>query len=290
MGENLVTVKIITDSTSYIPEHIRKELDIRVLSLYVSFPDESIKETDIRNELFYEKMEEKGIPVSSQPSVGELYEEMKNIVANGHELLCIFLSSEMSGTYASACRVKEKILEEYEDAKIQIVDSRSNSMQLGFAAIVAARAAKEGKTLDEIKEIAEKNINRSRFLFIPDNLVYLKKGGRIGGASALIGNVLKIIPILTVQEGKTTILKTIRTKTKAIKAMIDIMLKDHLDYKIQEIIIHHINCYEQAKELADSLKGVLNKDIDIVDIGPVIGLHVGPGAIGIVYYTEKERT
>lgn len=80
-------------------------------------------------------------------------------------------------------------------------------------------------------------------------LVYLKKGGRIGGASALIGNVLKIIPILTVQEGKTTILKTIRTKSKAIKAMIDIMLKIHLDYKIQEIIIHHINCYEQAKEL-----------------------------------------
>ena len=196
----------------------------------------------------------------------------------------------MSGTYASACRVKEKILEEYEDAKIQILDSRSNSMQLGFAAIVAARAAKEGKTLDEVKEIAEKNINRSRFLFIPDNLIYLKKGGRIGGASALIGNVLKIIPILTVQEGKTTILKTIRTKSKAIKAMIDIMLKDHLDYKIQEIIIHHINCYEQAKELADSLKGALNKDIDIVDIGPVIGLHVGPGAIGIVYYTEKERT
>ncbi|WP_313233749.1 DegV family protein [Tissierella praeacuta] len=285
-----MTVKIITDSTSYIPEHIRKELDIRVLSLYVSFPDESIKETDIRNELFYEKMEEKGIPVSSQPSVGELYEEMKAIVANGHELLCIFLSSEMSGTYASACSVKEKILEEYQDAKIQIVDSRSNSMQLGFAAIVAARAAKEGKTLDEVKEIVEKNINRSRFLFIPDNLIYLKKGGRIGGASALIGNVLKIIPILTVKDGKTTILKTIRTKNKAIKTMIDIMLKDNLDYKIQEIIIHHINCYEEAKELADNLKEVLNKDIDIVDIGPVIGLHVGPGAIGIVYYTEKGRT
>lgn len=283
-----MTVKIMTDSTSYIDEKLRSELDIKVIPLYVSFQDISMKETEIENEEFYEMMEQKGIPVSSQPSVGELYEEMVKIVAKGDDLLCIFLSSEMSGTYASACKVKEKVLEKYQDAKIHILDSRSNSMQLGFATIVAARAAKMDKPLDKVKEIAEQNIKRSRFLFIPDNLVYLEKGGRIGGASALIGKILKIIPVLTVRNGKTTILKTVRTKVKAIKAMIDKMLQDHLDYGIQEIIVHHINCYEQAKDLANNLRGKLKIDVTIADIGPVIGLHVGPGAIGIVYYTKKD--
>lgn len=283
-----MAVKIMTDSTSYIDERLRAELDIRVLPLYVSFQDVSMKETEIENEVFYEMMEQKGIPVSSQPSVGELYQQMTDIVAKGDDLLCVFLSSEMSGTYDSACKVKEKVLEQHQGAEIHIVDSRSNSMQLGFAAIVAARAAKMGKTLDEVKEVAEQNIKKSRFLFIPDNLVYLKKGGRIGGASALIGSVLKIIPVLTVKNGKTTILKTVRTKTKAIKAMIDKMLQDHLDYGVQEIVVHHINCYDQAKDLANNLGEKLNIDVDIVDIGPVIGMHVGPGAIGIVYYTEKD--
>ena len=279
-----MNVKIMTDSTSYIDERLRAELDIKVMSLHVSFQDVSMKETEIKNEVFYEMMEQKGIPVSSQPSVGELYQEMTDIVSKGHHLLCVFLSSEMSGTYDSACKVIEMVLSKYPDAKIHIVDSRSNSMQLGFAVIEAARAAKEGKTLDEVKEIVEQNIKRSRFLFIPDNLVYLKKGGRIGGASALIGNVLKIIPILTVKKGRTTVMKTVRTKTKAIAAMIAKTLQDHLDYGLQEIVVHHINCYDQAKELANNLRDKLKMDVTIADIGPVIGLHVGPGAIGIVYY------
>lgn len=283
-----MAVKIMTDSTSYIDERIRSELDIKIIPLYVSFQDVSMKETEIDNETFYKMMEQKGIPVSSQPSVGELYQEMLNIVAKGDQLLCIFLSSEMSGTYDSACKVKEMVLNKYKDAGIRILDSRSNSMQLGFAAIEAARAAKSGKTLDEVMEIAKQNIKRSRFLFIPDNLTYLKKGGRIGGASALIGNVLKIIPILTVENGKTTILKTVRTKTKAIEAMINQTLQDHMDYELQEVVVHHINCYEQAQDLAQNLREKLKMDVAITDIGPVIGLHVGPGAIGIVYYTKKD--
>lgn len=280
-------VKIMTDSTSYISESIREDLDISILSLFITFPDESIKEREIDNEVFYKKMEEKGIPVSSQPSLGELYLGMKDIVENGDDLLCIFLSSDMSGTFNSAYAVAEKLSEEYKDRKIHVLDSKSNSMQLGFAAIVAARAAKEGKSLEEVKEIAEKNIERSRFLFVPDNLEYLKKGGRIGGAGALIGNILKIIPVLTVTDGTTSIFKTVRTKAKAVKAMVDKVVEDHRDYKIEEIIVHHINSYAEAETLAKKLEKKLNKKIDIVSIGPVIGVHVGPGALGIAYYTKE---
>jgi len=285
-----MSVKIITDSTSYIDKDLRETLDIRILPLLISFSDESIKEGEIENKEFYEKMEQKGIPVSSQPSIGEMYQEMVDVVSKGHDLVCIFLSSEMSGTFNSACKVKEAVLENYKDAKIHIIDSRSNSMQLGFVAIKAARAAKEGKSIEEIVSIAHDNIRKSRFLFIPDDLDYLKKGGRIGGASALFGKMLKIIPVLTVKDGETAVFDKVRTKVRAIKTMVDKVLMDNKEYEIVEIVVHHINAYEEARELAVDLKDKLNIPIPIVDIGPIIGMHVGPGSIGIAYYTNKDLT
>ncbi|MDP4088756.1 MAG: DegV family protein [Bacillota bacterium] len=282
-------VKILTDSTSYINKRLREELDIRVISMNVKFDDESFKETDIDNESFYRKMEQKGIPMSSQPDIGEFKEEMTRAVEQGHSLLCIFVSSDMSGTYSTAFMIRDMVLEEYRDAQIEIMDSRVNCMQLGFAAIVAARAAKEGKSLQEVKAAAEENIKRSRFLFIPDNLQYLKKGGRIGGAGALLGGLLKIVPILTVDGGKTSITAKVRTKKNAAAAMVERVAREIKDYGTGEIAIHHIKCLDEARQLVDSVKKALNMnmDIPICDIGPVIGLHVGPGAIGIVYYTER---
>jgi len=282
-----MTVKILTDSTSYIEKNIESQLDIKVISLNVIFGNESFKERDIDNEVFYKMMEEKGIPTSSQPSVQELYDEMEKMVQNGDSILCIFISSHMSGTYSTAHLVKEMILEEYENAKIEILDSTSNCMQLGFSVIVAARAALEGKNLDQVKEIAQENIKRSRFLFVPDTLKYLKKGGRIGSASALIGNMLKIIPILTVENGVTTILTKVRTKKKAVTTMTDQMFKDIEEYGVGEVTVHHIHAYDEALELAKTLEEKLKIKIGICSIGPVIGTHVGPGAIAIAYYTER---
>ncbi|MBC8062125.1 MAG: DegV family protein [Clostridiaceae bacterium] len=280
-------VKILTDSTSYIDKQVTTELDIITVSLNVIFGNESFREVDLDNNNFYEMMDIKGIPTSSQPSIDELYSKMKEVVEQGDDLLCIFLSSDMSGTYSTAHIAKDMILEHYNNANIEILDSRSNCMQLGFAVIVAARAAMEGKTLEKVIELAKDNIRRSRFLFIPDNLKYLKKGGRIGAANALIGNFLKIIPILTVENGVTTILTKVRTKKKAVINMVDTMLADIEEYGLSEIVVHHINCYEEARELANSIGEKLNIEISICALGPVIGLHVGPGTVAIAYYTEK---
>ena len=283
-----MAVKILTDSTSYIPKDILEELDINIVSLKVNFSDESFSEVDINNEEFYEKMEQKGIPKSSQPSIDDLYSSMEKIIKEGNDILCLFLSSKMSGTYSSAHLVKNMILEDYKDANIEILDSKSNSMELGFISIVAARAAKDGDSLYNVKEKAEDVIRRSRFLFIPENLEYLKKGGRIGTASALVGSLLKIIPILTVEEGVTTVLTKIRTKKKAIEEMIKKVLDDNINFNVEEIAIHHINAVEEAKKLSLKIKEIFNIEARICDIGPVIGLHVGPGAIGIAYYTKKD--
>lgn len=282
-----MAVKILTDSTSNISESIKKQLDITVVALSVKFTDESFKETEIKNEDFYDLMERKGIPISSQPPVGEMYNAMDNIVSAGDELLCIFISSEMSGTYSTAHLAKNMILEKNPNAKINILDSRSNCMQLGFAAIVAARAAKEGMSLQQVTEVAETNIKRSRFLFIPHNLKYLQKGGRIGRASALIGNFLKIIPVLTVEDGFTSILTKVRTKKSAVDTMVEKMEADISKYGLGEVVIHHINCMDEAKALAGRIENSYNIPVTIVDIGPVIGVHVGPGAIGIAYYTKE---
>lgn len=282
-----MAVKVLTDSTSYISKEIMEELDIRKVSLNVVFGDQSYKETELNNTEFYKMMEERGIPTSSQPAIGEMQEAMRSVISSGDELLCVFISSDMSGTYSTGNMVKNMLLEEFPKAKIEIVDSRTNCMQLGYAAIVAARAAKEGKSLEEVKKITEDNIKRSRFIFLPDNLVYLKKGGRIGGASALIGSILKILPVLTVEDGKTTILAKVRTKRNAVNTMIDRVYKDIEEHGLKEIVVHHINCYEEAVELVNRIKEKLNVEVGICDIGPVIGVHVGPGAIGIAYYTES---
>lgn len=282
-----MAVKIITDSTSYIKKEIRENLDIRIVSLGVVFENQSYKETELDNGSFYKMMSEKGIPTSTQPSINEVYEEVKSIVEKGDSVLCVFISSDMSGTYSTAHMVKDMVLEQYKDAEIEIVDSRSNCMQLGFAAILAARAAKEGKNLQEVKAAAEENIRRSRFVFLPDNLEYLKKGGRIGGASALIGNLFKIIPILTVEDGKTSILTKVRTKKKAVSSMVDKMMQDIKNYDLGEVVVHHINCFGEAQELQTMIYDNTGIKAEICDIGPVIGVHVGPGAIGIAYYTKQ---
>ncbi|QXM06383.1 DegV family protein [Crassaminicella indica] len=284
-----MTIKIITDSTSYIPENLKKEYDISTVSLSIIFEDEVFKEVNISNDRFYEKLEKsKKIPTSSQPTVDEFYKVFEKNVKENNDIVGIFISSDMSGTYSTAGLAKNMILEKYPKAKIEIIDSRSNSMQLGYAVLAAAKAAKEGKSLQEVVEAVKKNIKRSRFIFIPDTLEYLKKGGRIGTAKALIGSIFQIKPILTVTDGKTNVFSKVRTKKRALEKMIDIFLENIKSCGLGDVIVHHINCEEEAKKFAKKIEEKIGKAVFICSIGPVIGTHVGPGSIGIVYYTKEE--
>lgn len=288
-----MSVKIITDSTSYIPKEIKEELDIEVVSLNVIFNGESYREVDIKNEDFYKKMEETGeIPTSSQPAISEVLEIFKNKVSNGDKIVGIFMSSEMSGTYQTANMIKEMVLEEYPEAEIEIIDSRTNCMQMGYGAIVAAREAKKGKDIQDVVLKANDTLSKSRFLFLPETLKYLKKGGRIGGAQALLGGLLKITPILTVEDGKTTIYSKVRTKKRAVETVSNKVIDDMLEKGLGEITIHHINCEDEGIALKQNIEAKLKEhgletNVLIESIGPIIGLHVGPGSIGVAYYTKN---
>lgn len=287
MGVKELGIKIVTDSTSYIPKKIREKYNISAASLSVNFESETYREEEILEPLFYSKMSKSAaLPTSSQPTPDELYCIFQKHVSEGNEVVGIFLSSKMSGTYSSALMAKNMILEKYTDANIEIVDSKSNSMQLGFAVISAARAAADGKPMDEVLQAAYCIIERSRFLFIPDVLDYLKKGGRIGGAAALIGSVLQIKPILTVVNGETAVLAKVRTRTKALEKMVETFLEDIREKGLGEVIVHHINDEGKGMELARMIEEKIGMKVPVYSIGPVIGLHVGPGSVGIVYYTK----
>ena len=281
-------VKVVVDSTSYIPKEILTENDISVVSLNVLLNGKSYREVDLENEFFYKEMNEsKEIPKSSQPSVEEIKEVFTNIAKSGFDIVGIFISSKMSGTYSTAHLVREMVLEEYPETRIELVDSESNCMQMGFSAIQAARAAKRGENIERVVEEAKKIINTSKFLFVPDTLKYLKKGGRIGGASALFGTILQIKPILTVQNGETSVYEKVRTKKKAVEVILKKVLDDMTEKGLGEVIVHHINCEEEGLDLAKKLENELKIPVKIQSIGAIIGLHVGTGSIGVAYYTKK---
>ncbi len=281
-------IKVITDSTSYLEKQTVKDLDIEILSLKVEFQQDTYREVELENKAFYRMMEERGIPKSSQPAVGEFIEAFESVVKEGNQVLGVFLSGKMSGTLSTAVMAKDMVVKDHPDAVIELMDSESNCMQLGFAAEAAAKAAKEGRSLQEVIQAVEDMKKRSRFLFVPDSLKYLKAGGRIGKANALIGGLLSIIPILTVENGETSIYKKVRRKKKAVNEMIEKLRAEHREHTVKEIIIHHIDAFKEAEALAKRIQKEVEAPTRILDIGPVIGLHVGPGAIGIAYYTEKE--
>lgn len=282
-----MAIKIVTDSTSYIPEEFINKYDISVVSLNVIMNGESIREVDLDNETFYSKMEESTeIPSSSQPSPDEIYNTFENIIKEGNYIVGIFISSDMSGTVSSANLIKNMLLEKYPTAHIEIVDSRSNCMQMGYVAIEAAKAAAAGKSMEEVIDVCTSVINNSRFLFTPDTLDYLKKGGRIGGASALLGTLFQIKPILTVCDGKTTVFTKVRTKKKAVDTLVTTLVNDLQGKELGGVIVHHINCQDEGLSLAAKIKKQLGVDVQIDTIGPIIGLHVGPGSIGVAYFTK----
>ena len=281
-----MSIKIIADSTCYLPQEYIDKYKVSIASLNVLINGNSYRETDLSNDWFYNEMAKSPkIPTSSQPSIEELYSIVESIVKDGDDVLGIFLSSDMSGTFSTSNLVKNMIIENYPTAQIVMIDSKSNCMQAGFAVLEAAKAANENKSLDEVVTIAKNVIENSKFIFVPETLEYLKKGGRIGGAAALFGSLLQIKHILTVEDGKTTVFTKVRTKKKAVDKIVNTVLEQNSKSPIKDLIVHHINCESEGQELANRLKSSLGLDnIKIQSIGPIIGLHVGPGSIGVAYH------
>lgn len=179
-----MSIKIVTDSTSYLTKQLREDLDISVVSLSINIGDQSFLEEEMDPVSFFHQIEKyPTIPASSQPGIQDIYDIFEKRIVEGHGVVGIFLSSEMSGTYSTAITAKNMIRENYPESKIEIIDSRSNCMQLGFIALAAARWAQKEASMEQVLIAAQEVLEKSRFIFIPQTLNYLKKGENRGGLS-----------------------------------------------------------------------------------------------------------
>ncbi|WP_297519597.1 DegV family protein [uncultured Clostridium sp.] len=283
-----MSIKIITDSTSYIPQEYIDKYDISVISLNVIMDNISEREADVDAKEFYDKLAVAGtFPKSAQPAMDEFANAFLKVVEKGDEVLGIFLSSKLSGTYSTSHLIKEMVLDKYPTAKIELIDSLNTTMSMGFMVVEAAKLANEGKCIEEIKEYIEIMRKRVDIIFIPGSLSHLRKGGRLGAAAALIGGLLKITPLLHVVDGSVEVLEKVRTHKKAVSEMLKI-IKDKMDKKgLGEAVIYHILNHDEAVEIQTRVKEELGLTCHIMDIGAIIGLHVGPQSVGVAYYTKQ---
>jgi len=282
-----MSVRIVTDSTNYLPTNDLTRLEIVRVPLYVHDGDRMRPETEIDLAAFYRRLEDtRTLPTSSQPSPEDLVEAFAPIVSDG-AVLGVFLSGRMSGTVQAAHLAADLVREDRPDARIELVDSESNCMQEGFAVLSAAEKARDGGTLEECAMAARETMRRTRFLFSPHTLEYLSRGGRISGASALLGGLLQIVPVLTVEAGETAVAAKVRTRARAHAEIAARMRADVERCGLRRAVVHAIVDVAEAERFArEDIEPVTGRQVEVIPIGPVIGLHTGP-AVGVVYETEE---
>jgi DegV family protein with EDD domain len=277
-------IKIVTDSTAYLPEDTVRQRDIRVVPLYIHFGEEAFKEgIDISDQEFYARLKEAPVlPTTSQPSAGEFHQVFEELTEAGHEIVTLTISSKLSGTWNSAMAAKEMLPE----AGISVVDSLSTAVGLHLMVDAAFEAAAAGATRQEIVEKIEKIKQESHLWFVVDTLEYLAKGGRIGNARAFMGTLLKVKPILFLQEGAIEPLEQVRSKRKAQARMIEIVAECVGSNGPQaKVAVLNALVPEEAEALGQELTERLGCAPPLMgNLGPVIGTHTGPGVVGIALY------
>ncbi|ADU30202.1 DegV family protein [Evansella cellulosilytica] len=281
-------VKIVTDSTVDLPKEELEKLNATIVPLSVTINGKSyVDGVDISSKEFVQllvKSEE--IPQSSQPSVGSFLEVYDELGSDGSQIISIHMTSGMSGTYTSA-----KTAADMSSSDVTVVDSKYISSALSFQVKEACALAESGATATEILERIEKVKNNTSLYIMVDTLEYLVKGGRIGRGKALVGSLLKIKPVASLQDGVYTPISKVRTYVQLIK-----FLKNKFEEETAGKIVKGIGIAQvEAKELAQQLKAALKEktdfnDITIVDTTPIISTHTGPGAVALMYYTDDKLT
>jgi DegV family protein with EDD domain len=284
----MAQVRIVTDSLSDIPTEIAQELDIIRVPCFVHFGEESYRDrVDLTPTEFYDKLRNSNIiPTTSQASPGTFLEIFGELSKTTNQIYSIHSVKTLTGMYNSA-RVSADALKVTDPfgLQIEVVDSRATSMGLGWLAIYAARAARYGYALDEIKDLIADVIPRTHCIAMLDTLDYAVRGGRLGKGSAVIGSLLNVKPIISLVNGEVLLVEKIRTQKRAVERIADIVLGSG---PIQELAIIHAAAHEMAEALRRHFAETwFEEQIMVCETGPVIGAHTGPGAVGVAWINGK---
>jgi DegV family protein with EDD domain len=274
---------LVADSTSYLPPELLAEYDVHMVSLYVGLEGDQQRESDITDlDAFYERLRVSEEAVTtSQPSVGDFLEVYEPLLADGRDIVSIHLSSGISGTYETAIQARERLSTEGKGGeRVHVVDSHTGGGGMAMVILATGRAIGAGAGGEEAKAHAVRTREGLKIWFAVDTLEYLRRGGRIGAARALIGSTLKIKPILTL-EHEITPIERVRTRTRALERLVDYARQRHED-GADAWCVQHVQDPETAAELVETCKPIFGCDpLFNSEIGPVIGAHVGPGVLGV---------
>jgi DegV family protein with EDD domain len=276
-------VAVVTDSTSYLPPELIERDGIQVVPLYIVFDgSRTVPEIEITDyPAFFEELRTaEKLPTTSQPSVGDFTSTFEPLLAEGREIVSVHISGGLSGTPEAARQAKEALTRDDKGGEhIEIVDSTTAAGGLGFMVLAAAKAARDGASAKEVAEHVAAARRELRLWFAIDTLEFLRRGGRIGAASAWIGSTLKVKPILTV-ENEMTPVERVRTSSRMFQRLLD-YARGCADSGADAWSAQHINAPDQCAELVERCTGIYGHGPTIVsEIGPVLSAHTGPGLLG----------
>jgi len=286
-------VAVVSDTTAYMPAEFAEANDIRLVSLYVNFGAERTeREADIADfDRFYDELRSaETLPTTSQPSVGDFVSVYEPLLAEGRDVVSIHIAGGLSGTPEAARQAKETLEREGQGGeRVHVLDSATAAGGLGLMTLAAAHSAASGADADGVVEAASGARSELKMWFSIDTLEFLKRGGRIGAASAWIGSTLKIKPILSV-ENEITPVERVRTSKRAFERMAD-YARQRQQSGANAWVVQHIQAREQAEELAERCREIFDRDaVFFSEIGPVLGAHTGPGLLGVGSIPERFLT
>lgn len=280
---------ILTDSSADLSEEMVRDFDVGVLPLrfqiggqvYANWPDGH--EMDLA--LFYKRLRAEEVATTSAVNVNDYVEWLTPRLSEGHDVLVLAFSSGLSATCASARIAAQELQEKFPERKIYVVDTLSASMGQGLLVYHVCQQRRQGKSIEQARDWAEANKLRLCHQFTVDDLHFLKRGGRISAATALVGSMLQIKPVLHVDdEGRLVNIGKARGRLASLKALVDKMAGTAVNPGEQTVFISHGDCLEDAERVAAMVRERFGtKDIRINYVGPVIGAHSGPGTLALFY-------
>jgi len=282
-------VAIVTDSTACLPKDLAEEHGIRIVPMNIIYKDKVYRdEVDINPSEVYRFLQNgNALPTTSAPSPGAYIEAYRELSQVSEGILCITLAQTLSTVFQSAMQAKEMAKETLPDTTITVIDSHSAAGAQGLITLAAARAAAAGQSLEEVIMVAEQMMDKVYLVGVIDTLFYLARGGRIPKAAARVGDVLKFKPIFTLSHGKPSPLTAVRTKSRGVERMLEIMRQKIGAMKLLQAIVMHANVLEEAERLKERVAADFDgAEIYVKDFSPVMGVHTGPGLLGIAFCTD----